>query len=346
MMIAIHCGALEQSASSLGKYVQRLEKSSSEVQSILRSTCAWRGQALTGELQRAIAAIDLDAQNVRNLQKTAETSLQLYTHCERGIARVEVEEAPSASTEVPPSPSAGIDWSSLVKIFGNFGTIGGVASALFGTALNPVSLGKNLAKLVGTGAKMAAKISDRKTIDLFGTSTVNAIGFRENLAAKLDGYVVNGSYNSANASIAAKNASKISAVAQWAGVAITGLTNFASNVEEFQGDLSSPRLYAETAVETVVDVGTGLLIGAGVAAAAGAAAPVWAVGVVSTGIGMFADWGSKAITGKGLTELVSDTVLDLHKIVSGIKTTAGKAVSSAADKVSVGWRKLKDWFGR
>lgn len=63
-----------------------------------------------------------------------------------------------------------------------------------------------------------------------------------------------------------------------------------------------------------MDWGKGLLIGAGVAAgfaAAGVAAPAVVVGAAAVGISMAADWICEKVTGKNVTELVSDAIVDV-----------------------------------
>lgn len=123
-----------------------------------------------------------------------------------------------------------------------------------------------------------------------------------------------------------------------------------SNLAAYNADFSNPRLYTETVGETAIYVGTGILVGAGVAALAGATAPVWAVGVVSTGIVLGANWISEKITGKDLTEFMSDAVLDTVgatvKTMTEMGKFVGKAVGTTVGKVSARWKKIKNWFGR
>lgn len=310
------------------------------------------GDSVKVRLEQVINTMDVQGSHITALRTAGNQALMEYVACENKLAGREYAVADFAQTGLPGQTENKnffeVNWDPYLSGIGNLGTAGSIISATFGIAYQPESIGKNIAKLVGTGAKMAGKIADGKPIDLLGISTVDAIGFSENLAKELDGYIINNSYNSKNMSVAAKNASNISAVAKWSGVAISGMVNFLDNFEEYNADLSNPRLYTETIGETVVDLTLGAFVGAGVAAMAGATAPVWAVGVVSTGAVMAINWVSEEVTGKNVAELVSDTVLDTveaaGKYVAAATEYVGNAVSTTIDCISVGWKKFKSLF--
>ena len=142
--------------------------------------------------------------------------------------------------------------------------------------------------------------------------------------------------------------------AKWAGVAVSAVTNGIDNYEE-HGGMDNGRFWAETVTETVVDVAVGAAATAAVGAAAvalGISAPAVAVGAVAAGavwaVDSLTKWATKEITGeeKGLTELVSDTVLDAGEaIIDGGKkvvSSIGKGISSFGKSIGAKW---KECFG-
>lgn len=121
-------------------------------------------------------------------------------------------------------------------------------------------------------------------------------------------------------------------IAAWAGVALTGISNAFSNIDEQKqsnGSMSNSRVVAETisetAIDTIVTYGASAVVGAAITAATGVvAAPV--VVAVATGAGLAAiNAGVETLTGKSATEWASDFVLDSavnigNGITSGVKT--------------------------
>lgn len=128
------------------------------------------------------------------------------------------------------------------------------------------------------------------------------------------------------------------AIAAWAGVAVTGISNAFSNIEEQKasnGTMSTGRVVAETITETAVDTvltyGAGIVVGAAVTAVCGTVAAPGVLVVAASGLivaGLNA--GVKALTGKTTTEWISDGILD-----------AGKAIGKAAKKVG---KTIAKWF--
>ncbi len=125
------------------------------------------------------------------------------------------------------------------------------------------------------------------------------------------------------------------AVFAWGGLALSTIANTISNIDEHKsGKISKARAVAETVTETVIDVGKSWLIGSAVAAGVAAtvgSAPVLVVGAITVGVTIGLDWACKKITGKvlgeekGLTETVSDFVLDTGKAIcsAGINVVSG-----------------------
>ncbi len=234
----------------------------------------------------------------------------------------------------------------LIDMFGEFGTIGALTAIVSTCATNDnmIKKGKALMKGVGLVTKWAGKIVDGKTIDLLGTSTVDAIGFAENLAKKVDGYKLNSTSNIANMSDGAKSWRNAGVIAKWGGVALTALDKFMGNAEEFDNDFSNVRMYEETVLETAVDVGLGVVVGAAVGALAGATAPVWAVGVVSGAAVIGINAASEAILGADLAEAVTDLALNTRDMLrdadKAVMTKIGDGISSGLKSIATGWRSV------
>lgn len=134
------------------------------------------------------------------------------------------------------------------------------------------------------------------------------------------------------------------AVASWGAVAVNGVLNWFSNKDEqacSNGTMSDGRVIAETITETAIDTaltyGTGIVVGAAVTAALGTvAAPGIVVVAASGAIVAGLNAGVKALTGKTTTEWISDTILDTGEAI-------GNAVSNAAKNVSAS---IGSWFGK
>ena len=134
------------------------------------------------------------------------------------------------------------------------------------------------------------------------------------------------------------------AVASWGAVAVNGVLNWFNNKDEqanSNGTMSDGRVIAETITETAVDTaltyGTGIVVGAAVTAALGTvAAPGIVVVAASGAVVAGLNAGVKALTGKNTTEWISDSILDTGEAI-------GNAVSSAAKNVS---ESVGNWFGK
>lgn len=306
---------------------------------------------LTGaQLSNIVSSAKSNCDTLRALYEAAGSAFQEYYSCEQilaGYGKPQIVKASTAADNRTADEKKGIDvsWRDLLPFLGAFGVDGAIINSYISITDDPKNIGKSGAKLVDTLAGVVGKAAEGKTIDLFGMEAINKVGFKENLVAKLEGYKIN---NPSKTTVASKNASNVGAVAKWAGVAITGMLSFAENVEEFNADFSNPRLYVETVSETVVDTGLGLLVGAGVAALAGATAPVWAVGVVSSGVILGANLLSEALFYKDVGEFVTDSAIKLAKAagecVEGAAKAVGKAVKGTAKKAKAAWKKIKSIF--
>lgn len=131
-------------------------------------------------------------------------------------------------------------------------------------------------------------------------------------------------------------------VAGWAfSLVANGFSNYDEYTENLGTDkaISVERAVAETITETVVDIVKGAAIAAGVAAGAaaiGVAAPAVVVGGAAVIVSCLADTVCENITGKSVTEFVSDGILDLAEAAESAKKAVGEAVRSAGKAVS-GW---------
>lgn len=122
------------------------------------------------------------------------------------------------------------------------------------------------------------------------------------------------------------------AIASWGAVAVNGVVNAFSNIDEQRasnGTMSTGRVIAETITETAIDTaltyGAGIVVGAAVTTVIGTAAAPGVVVVALSGLTIAAvNAGVKAITDKSLTEWASDSILNTgEKIGTAIKNATG-----------------------
>lgn len=132
------------------------------------------------------------------------------------------------------------------------------------------------------------------------------------------------------------------AVAAWGAVAVNGVMNWFGNKEEqanSNGTMSDGRVWAETITETAVDTaltyGAGIVVGAAVTTVLGTAAAPGVLVVAVSGLAVAGvNAGVKALTGKTTTEWVSDTILDTGEAIGNAAKNAVKSVGSWFKKLS------------
>ena len=132
------------------------------------------------------------------------------------------------------------------------------------------------------------------------------------------------------------------AIAAWAGVAITGVSSWFSNKEEqvnSNGTMSDSRVIAETisetAVETALVYGTGIVVGAAVTAAIGTtAAPAILVAGLSCIVTAGINAGVETFTGQTATEWISDGVLDVGESIGNVGTNVLNATNSWFNQIN------------
>lgn len=298
------------------------------------------GARLATQISDCRIACGNQSSNLRNLYRGLESVTELYRDCEEGLT--EPKDAETAKRE-----EAKDWWKDLGKdalgIFGKlngpFGIATGVAGLLTGDYLGGA---KSITSGIGTILGGIAKVQSGKSTtcmwgELLGFGLTEKKTFAENLSSGIKKF------------FPGKNATGLDtgvAVAKWAGVALSFISSGISNYDEFEGDMSSGRYWAETITEGALDVGKGILIGAAVAAVCGGAPAIVVAGgaaLVSWGI----DAISEAICGKKVTELVSDAILDAgERVVDGIAAGAeavGDAIADGARAISNGAKAL--WGG-
>lgn len=259
------------------------------------------------------------------------------------------------------APSSGqldYDWKDFIKSFGNVGKVFGIFDKIFSaTTWNEwASVGLNtwqtiskIAKDYNNYTKIGRAIGSNNAMAYFGKKQ---FGFRTVGHASTASSPTARFYNNLHNTTSPYNLSDAFApltgkkgigttVAAWAGVALTGISNAFSNIEEQKasnGTMSNGRVVAETisetAIDTVVTYAGTAIVGAAITAATGVvAAPV--VVAVATGVTIAGiNTGVKALTGKSATEWVSDAILDTAVAVGDAVSNGAKAVASWFRKLS------------
>lgn len=255
-----------------------------------------------------------------------------------------------------PGGQLDFDWKDIIKSFGSAGSIFGIINDIGGARnwLDWGNIGVDITKAISSIAKdynrynkIGRAIGTSNSTgyflrDFFGFNKVGHASTASSASARFYNNLHNTTspYNLSNIfdAFTGKNG-VISSVASWAGVALSGISNAFSNIEEQKksdGSMSTGRVVAETisetAIDTVVAYAGGAVIGAAITTATGAvAAPV--VVAVATGVAIAGiNAGVEALTGKSATEWVSDTILD--------------AASAVGDAVADGANAVASWFGK
>ena len=276
--------------------------------------------------------------NLKNLYKGLESVTELYKDCENGLK--EPKDSKTAQAEAG-NWVGELGWKILTGLNGPLTIAGGVYSLLTGDFLGA---GKGISK--GTASLLKAFTvaeNGKVTCDwakMFGF-TMNDKTFTESLRSTWDDFFPGSNANGFQIG---------TSVAKWAGVALSFIGSGISNYDEFEGEMGG-RYWAETLMEGALDVGKGILVGAGVAAAFTAAiggAPAILVAGATVAVTWGADKICEAITGKNVTELVSDAILDtgeriIDDIADGLETV-GEAIGNAGRAISNGAQALWNGF--
>ncbi len=254
-----------------------------------------------------------------------------------------------------------------IDVFGKAGDLGKIAAfqnTILKILLDDNGLSnKDIGSLLKSAVNSVIGIIDlkqnsgdiSKLFGLNGYKTINAAAANAGWVDRVGKGVTSGLETfKSNISPIAKNVDgsidKLKTGTKVAGWVASLVANGFANYDEYsKGDISEHRAVAETVTETIIDIGKSAAIAAGIAAgcaAVGFAAPVVVVGGISVGVSAVADIVSKNLTGKGVTELASDTILDFSKsagkTITGTATNAKNAVSGWFNKlVSQGGYNMK-----
>ena len=358
-----------------GTYLKKIGNGVSDVRSNLRGVLPEEHRIVIDQsLNIVVNRVEELSSHTTAAAQVLEASRQLYIDADRKVSgndtKMQVTAQRSESKMAGLDTSiAGIfrqeyDYKDFIKSFGNIGK-----TASYVISATTAKSWKDWAKIaLGTGTTTANIIKDAKNYCKIGRAVGSKsaakwflkkeFGFRNVGYASKCKKITSRFYNNLHNTKSPYNLKDTfapltgkkgvaSAVAAWAGVALTGVINGVDNYQEYKnsgGKMSSTRAVAETitetAIDTVVTYGATAVVGAAITAVTGAvAAPV--VVAVATGIGLASiNALVKSRTGKSSTELISDGILDLGEAAikkgKSVVTGAKKAVKSVA-----GWFKRK-----
>lgn len=266
--------------------------------------------------------------------------------------------APNRFVILGPGGQLDFDWKDVIKSFGSAGSVFGIVNSIFG-AKNWVDWGNIGIDITKTISSIAKDYNSYNKIGrAIGTTNSNGYFWRNFFGFNKVGYASTASsasarfYNNLHNTTSPYKLSSIfdsftgkkgvvSSVASWAGLALSGIANTFSNIEEQKesnGTMSTGRVIAETVSETVIDTAIAAagsaVVGAAIATITGAvAAPV--VVAATTGFAVAGiNAGVEALTGKSATEWVSDAVLDTASTVGSAVSDGAKAVANWFSKLS------------
>lgn len=300
---------------------QRLSKV--QLGTVLQMRGSW---GLQSRLADCLVAVGNHENNLKKLSNRLDWISELYKDCEKGLTEPKTEK--TAAKE-----KTNDTFDSILDKIGGLNLPLGLVSIVWnfcqGSASDTVDGLKGLAKAIGSGTKAIFNIETGgvKTDwwkGLLGIDSVETKSFGDALGSSLDDFFPGG-----NATVAAK----VSSAAEWAGAILSFVGSGISNYDEFDGEMNG-RFWAETITEGVIDIGKDILISAGVVAGAAAlgvtSLPAIAVAGISVAVAWAADGVCEWITGKSVTELVSDAVLDVgERVVEGVSKGVEKVVDGA-----------------
>lgn len=345
---SVKWAAIGTSSVTLGETGKKLQKIQQQLENvnrdISRSHSIHKYSQITRTLGNLTDSLAQQRNKIDKMSKVLENVADTYQKTEKELANVSTNKE---NTKEEPISQTVEDNEFIKKIrellkkeLGNIGTTGNLLSSIlniFGKGLNyttGLGLGKSVVKAVGGFVETLWKEDKNWMQYLFGKwgkgSAVSGLAdtstkwstIKSSLSKEWDSYFPK----------AVKTAGdKVKLATKWAGTALSAITNGVKNYEEF-GTVKNTRFWEETIMETVVDIGIGALATAGATALLGASASAIAVGAVSVVAIWAVDWAVSAVTETvtgesiGLTEIVSDTILNAkdayvegkQKVFSGI----------------------------
>lgn len=296
-------------------------------------------------LDRIIQNLEREKRSIKSLEDALSEILNTYKQYENNIeGNVQVGEGESSET----TNFFQWKWSDMWKVIAKGGIIGNVVAAAGGlitggwshsSAINAL---KNIVSGVGGIAGAVAKGSDANWRNaLLGLDDALKSLDTSSAGSAFESSLVKQFGKDLSFKQAANGADKVKVGAKWAGHFLTLFSNAWENAEEFEGQEDAlVRGTAETAIETVTDIGVGAVATAGVSAGITAAltalgctvaAPAVAVGAGAVVVTWAANGVCKWLTGgKDIGEVAADLVCD--SVQNGIDAVVswGKSVFSFA----------------
>lgn len=363
--ILVKTNIMAQCVSSEQAMLKKLNSLAGEIESVQRSlSFNVKSRArINSQLASLAKVTQRNAEHMSSLASTLSNAASTYSSTEKrisgnvGSSAVKRNKASIGAKAGNTGSDDSWDWNDIRKklfsVIGTFGAAGGFSSLINSIiSQNPIDIGKGLLKLIGPGAKAAGKMIGKSDVKwkeiLFGMGEkVVKKGFSANWAEQLDGFKFYSSKTSAGATI-----HNVGAIAKWGGVALTAIGSFVGNVEEYKGDFSDPRMYAETAVETGVSVfGTMATIsttGAVLALIPGVGVPAWAATVIGTAIYTGGDFLVEKLTGQGIGEWAADGVVwageQIVDFGKGFANTVSDAGKWVGNKIGGFGKTVASWF--
>ena len=342
---------------------------------------------IQSDLQRTIRQLDWDVRYESNINSTANQiarKLEQYSNALEAYQRfikdakseyVKLDEYKKATPffekmdiVIPPMVGPGgqldFNWKDIIKSFGSAGSVFGIVNGVFGAKswIDWGNVGVSVTKTISSIAKDYNNYT--KIGRAIGTTNSTGYFWRNFFGFNKVGYASTASsassrfYNNLHNTTSPYKLSGIfdaftgkkgvvSSVASWAGLALSGIANTFSNIEEQKesnGTMSTGRVVAEIVSETIIDTAIGCagsaVIGAAIATVTGAVAAPVVVAVATGGALALINAGVKALTatdtfsGKTATEWVSDAILDTASTVGSAVADGAKAVANWFSKLS------------
>lgn len=328
--------AIAREQDTINKQMKQLEEAIQQVQNGLSFEIAQK-ERIRQRLRTVGNAISSQAKGLSNASKALEQIADTYETTERKLAGLKISAKESIWDKFVKEFQSEFGWSDLLKGSNYIGTIYGLINDIkngktwkdlgnsgykiyefMENAAKTYSNYKKIGNAVGKKKAMtwwAKNITGLKSLGRASAAKNPVTRFVNNLTNKTSPFNIRKNFvdNFSGANGAKK------AVASWATVAVSAVTNWFSNKEEqanSNGTMSDGRVLAETVMETIVDTvltnTTSIVVGAAVTTAFGTvAAPGVLVVAVSGVIVAGFNAGVKALTGKTTTEWISDSILDL-----------------------------------
>ncbi len=288
-------------------------------------------------LDRVIMDLDDKKSCLKNLENGLSDILKKYKECENNVSEhIKASEVKSVEVEYKSSWTLG----NTLEVISEAGIIGNVVSAIGSlitgdwTAENIIStLKTSVLPAIGNISATVSKGSNANWRDTLLGLGNGLAGLDTSSAGKTFTSSLNKQFGQDLSLTGAKSVGdKIKVGTKWGGYALSLVSNFLENKEEFEGTGETGRMIAEIGIETVVDIGVGAAATAAVSAGAAALvsaglitfAPAVAIGAGAVAVAWAANSVCEWITGgKDIGEVAADFVCDVAEAVGEIKDGLG-----------------------